>query len=123
MVLSFEASDVAIEENEFDVLVIGFYAEDNYLIIQQSLDEYDEQDVSLGMNTYHIERDDQSYGGYGGVKQVRLSRKLIEIDLDETGKENLDCDSVRINFETDDETYTLLKEKLKQIFGEGLTVN
>lgn len=123
MILSFEAQDVAIEENEFDVLVIGFYTEENYLMIQQSLGDYDEQDVNSGMDTYHIERDDQSYGGYGGVKQINLLRKLIEVDLDKTGKENLDCDAVRIDFQIDDETYALLKEKLKQIFGNALAMN
>ena len=123
MVLNFEAESVEIETTELNILIVGFYSEENYLMIQQSLDEADEQDVRLGMNTYHIERDDQSYGNYGGVSQIDLSRNSIEVDLDENGKKNLQCDGVRIDFETDEETYQLLGEKLKFIFGDAVKIN
>jgi len=76
----------------------------------------------LGMNSYHIERDDQSYGGYGGVKQINLQRNSIEVELDETGKQNLQCDGVKVDFETDEETYQTLTEKLKSIFGSSLLI-
>ncbi|HQU84377.1 MAG TPA: Imm10 family immunity protein [Pyrinomonadaceae bacterium] len=115
MILNFEAEAVEVEENDLGVLVVGFYTEENYLMIQQSLDINDA--------VYHIERDDQSYGGYGGVEKIELSRSKIEVQLDETGKETLDCDSINVDFETDDETYELLSEKLKLIFGNSLTVN
>lgn len=114
MILQFEADAVEIEETEFDVSVVGFYAEENYLMIQQSLDAENA--------AYHIERDDQSFGGYGGVEKIELSRGLIEVDLDETGKENLQCDGLKIGFETGDETYRSLVEKLKSVFGDTLTV-
>jgi len=117
MILNFEVESIEIETNEFNVLVIGFYTDENYLMIQQSLDE------NSGINNYHIERDDQSYGGYGGVRQINLERNSIEVDLDDEGKENLQCDSVRVDFETDEETFELLSEKLKFIFGETLKVN
>ena len=122
MKLYFESENVEIETTEFDILTVGFYTEENYLMIQQSFDESDEQDVELGMNTYHIERDDQSFGGYGGVEQINLSRNSIEVELNETGKENLECDSVKVDFDTDDENYQLLTEKLRQIFGDSLIV-
>jgi hypothetical protein len=123
MILHFETDSVFIEETDLDVLIVGFYTDEGYLMIQQSLDEYDEQDIRLGMNTYHIERDDQSYGEYGGVEQINLSRKAIEVKLDKTGKKNLQCDSVEIDFQTDDENYELLIEKLRFIFGDALVVN
>jgi len=122
MILRFEAEAIEVEENDPGVLVVGFYTEENYLMIQQSLDEYDEQDVASGMNTYHIERDDQSFGGYGGVKNILLSRETIEVELDETGRENLQCDAVRVDFQTDTETFELLAEKLRFIFGNSLVV-
>jgi len=122
MILQFEADAVEIEKTESDVLVVGFYAEENYLMIQQSLDEFDEQDISLGMNTYHIERDDQSFGDYGGVEKIELSRNLIEVVLNETGKENLQCDGLKIGFETNNENYQMLIEKLTFIFGNTLIV-
>src|SRR5215203_4960950 len=101
MRLHFETDSVLIEESDVDVLVVGFYTDENYLMIQQSLDEYDEQDIRLGMNTYHIERDDQSYGEYGGVERINLSRNSIEVELDERGRKNLQCDGVQIDFQTD----------------------
>jgi hypothetical protein len=114
MKINFAAEAVEIEENDLQVLSVGFYTEENYLMIQQSLDVEDAN--------YHIERDDQSYGGYGGVEKINLSPNHIEIVLDETGKKNLECDGLNVDFETDDETYQLLIEKLKFIFGEVLTV-
>lgn len=115
MILQFEADAVEIETTEFDVLAIGFYAEENYLMIQQSPDAQNAE--------YHIERDDQSFGGYGGVEKIELSNNLIEVGLDETGKENLQCDGLKIGFETDNENYRLLIEKLKSIFGDTLIIN
>lgn len=120
MKLVFETDTVEIEENDLNVLIVGFFTEENYLMIQQSLDEYDEQDIKLGMNTYHIERDDQSYGGYGGVKQITLQRNQINVELNEIGQKNLDCEQVEIEFQTDDANYQLLTEKLSYIFGDLL---
>jgi hypothetical protein len=116
MVLNFEAESVEVETTEFNILAVGFYADENYLMIQQSLDTDAGQD-------YHIERDDQSYGGYGGVSQIVLEQNSIEVILDEAGKENLQCDGVKIEFETDAKTYELLGEKLKFIFGEAVKIN
>ena len=115
MIRHFAAEAVEIEETDLDVLVVGFYTEENYLMIQQSLDIEDAN--------YHIERDDQSFGGYGGVEKINLSRNQIEVALDEIGKENLECDGVKVDFETDDETYQLLIEKLKFVFGNLLNVS
>lgn len=114
MILNFEAEAVEIEVTEFEVLSVGFYTEENYLMIQKSLDIED--------SNYHIERDDQSFGGYGGVGKINLSRNQIEVELDETGQENLGCEGVKVDFETDGETYQILIEKLKFIFGNSLTV-
>lgn len=122
MILHFETEAVEIEETDLDILIVGFYTDENYLMIQQSLDGYDEQDESLGMNSYHIERDDQSFGGYGGVEQINLERHTIEVELDEIGKQNLQCDRVKVDFETDEETYQTLAKKLKSIFGSSLVI-
>lgn len=115
MIINFAAEAVEVEENENEVLTVGFYTEENYLMIQYSLDIED--------SNYHIERDDQSFGGYGGVEKISLSSNQIEVELDEIGKENLDCEGVKVDFETDNETYQLLIEKLKFIFGNSLTVS
>jgi len=115
MILQFEAEAVEIEENDLNILCVGFYAEENYLMIQQSLE--------IENAAYHIERDDQSFGNYGGVENIELSRDQVKIRLNEEGRAALDCDGVKIDFETDDETFELLTEKLKFIFGNLLTAN
>ncbi|MCD9185114.1 MAG: hypothetical protein LUM44_01675 [Pyrinomonadaceae bacterium] len=114
MILKFEAEAVEIEENDLNILCVGFYAEENYLMIQQSLE--------IENAAYHIERDDQSFGTYGGVENIELSRDQVDVRLNEDGKSALDCDGVIIDFETDDETFGLLTEKLKFIFGSSFTV-
>lgn len=114
MVLHFRAEAVEIEVNDLDILCVGFYTDENYLMIQKSLDVED--------SDYHIERDDQSFGGYGGVENVELLGDSVTFIFDESGKETLDCDGVKADFETDDETFQLLTEKLRFIFGDKLTV-
>lgn len=114
MTIHFEAEAVEIEVTEFDVLTVGFYTEENYLMIQKSLDIED--------GNYHIERDDQSFGEYGGVEKINLTRNQIEVILDEHGKEHLECNAVIVDFETDDENYELLIEKLRLIFEDSLIV-
>lgn len=82
-----------------------------------------QQSLAIKDAVYHIERDDQSFGNYGGVEKIELSRSQIKVRLDATGKENLECDGVNINFETDHETYELLIEKMILFFGGLPTVN
>lgn len=116
--VQFEAYGVEVENTDFDILAITFHREDeNYLMIQQS----QEHDEELGMNTYHIERDDQSYGGYGGVKKVTLHKNSAEFVLDATGKENLDCEKVIVDFDIDKETFEQLEEALQKIFGAAFS--
>ena len=114
MKLHFEAIEIEVIQNQFNILLIGFYTEENYLSFQKGMDTED---------LYYIERDDQSYSGYGGVESISLSPQQIEVELDEAGKENLECDSVTVDFETDDETYQLLSKKLKFVFGDSLIIN
>jgi len=107
--MKFNAQEVTSEYDEYGILVTYFGSDSNYVMIQYQKD-YDEQDAALGMNTYHIERDDQSYGGYGGVKSWALHTGSLIIELNETGKKNLGTDKIEIEF-TIDET---LLEKLRK---------
>jgi len=76
--MEFNATEVSFEYSEYDVLVIYFESDSNYLMIQYK-DNHSELDVTLGMDTYHIERDNQGLGGYGGVKNWSLSDDSIFI--------------------------------------------
>lgn len=47
-------------------------------MLQRAL-EFDEQDVSLGMDTYHVEWCSQENSGYGGISQFLLNSDSAEI--------------------------------------------
>jgi Immunity protein 10 len=123
MNVEFEAEGVEVGTSPWGIITISLFAEENYLTIQQPLDKEHGENVPPIPNSYHIERDDQSYGEYGGVDRIDLSRTSIEVTLNETGQANLQCEGVKVGFETDDETFILLKEKLSYIFGLILISN
>ena len=73
-------------------------------------------------STYYFEINDQSYGRYGGLKSVELSRSSIEIHLEpdlikEFGDENFA--EVQVEFDVDDETYQSVLQTMKSIFANN----
>jgi hypothetical protein len=121
--LHFTAEVIENVLNEFDILCVGFFnsEEEHYLMIQYE-ENPDEDDTDLDLNTYHIERDDQSYGNYGGVKQIILSPNQLMVIPDEQGIENLACSEIIIDFETDSAQFAILTENLQKIFGEAFVL-
>jgi hypothetical protein len=85
---AFDAACVAIDQpdGEFDLVGFADNAQDpeSYLILQRAL-EFDEQDISLGMNTYHVEWCDQEYSGYGGISRAMLTPCSIQFVFDTMG--------------------------------------
>ncbi len=71
MTLQFHAVNVEANFDDYGILNVFLGNPEHYLMFQYEESE-DEQDVELGMNTYHLERDEQSYGGYGGVDAAAL---------------------------------------------------
>jgi Immunity protein 10 len=77
-------------------------------------------------SVYYFEINDQSYGSYGGLEQVHLSRnqRVIRVTpdlVDEFGVE--DFAEVQVEFEVDDEMYQSIENTLKVIFaGEEVFV-
>jgi hypothetical protein len=70
-------------------------------------------------STYYFEINDQSYGRYGGLTSVQLSRTSIELKLEpdvikEFGDENFT--EVKVEFTVNDETYQSIVTALKSIF-------
>jgi Immunity protein 10 len=119
--LYFRAEAVENEVLDNEILVVGFYTEENYLMIQFT-EEFDEQNIKLGMNTYHIERDDQSYGNYGGVEKVFLKRDQIHFTLTAKGKKNMQCEEVLIDFKIGEVEWVDLKASFLKIFGDSVEV-
>lgn len=73
-------------------------------------------------STYYFEINDQSYGRYGGLTMVQISRNSIEIHLEpdvikDFGDENFA--EVQVEFTIDDKTYQSILDTLKNIFANN----
>ena len=81
----FIAHTVGISEDEYCWTVSVCDQPDtveHYFVVQRSKAS-DEQDRILGMERLYFEFDDQSRGFYGGVRKITLSRRQLDISLDE----------------------------------------
>lgn len=89
---------VSIQEDE-DIFILAFADGEAdtgpYLLLQHSL-RPDEQDVRLRQDGVYIERDDQGYGCYLGVREIRRAGNRVEIDLTESGKQALQAQHIVI---------------------------
>lgn len=70
-------------------------------------------------SSYYFEINDQSYGSYGGLTLVRVSRNSINVQLEpymvqDFGDENLS--EVQVEFNIDDKTYQSVLDTLRNIF-------
>ena len=75
-------------EDMGDYLLVGLadqqHETTDYLTFQRA-HQFDEQDIRLGHDTVYIERNDQFYSGYGGMRSVALHSDRLHIDFDEHG--------------------------------------
>ena len=70
MMKSFIANNVTFEDMDGYWLVVFAACSDksaDYLMLQCSY-IFDEQYIKLGMDTYYVERDDQTLSCYGGIR-------------------------------------------------------
>ena len=70
-------------------------------------------------SSYYFEINDQSYGSYGGLELVQISRNSIQVDLEPSvvkdfGDENLA--HVQVEFNIDDKTYQSVLDTMRYIF-------
>jgi hypothetical protein len=79
---AFQASCVVSRHPDAVCHLVGFADQEHdaklYLMLQRSFED-DEQDVNLGINTYHVEWCDQEHSGYGGIARFTLKPNLAEI--------------------------------------------
>ena len=124
---AFEATSVAVADPDGDFHVVGFadHASNTkyYLILQRAL-EFDEQDVALGMDTYHIEWCGQENSGYGGISHFSLQPSYAEIAFSPDAAEALgDMENLTISFQLKPSEHSALREALGHIFeGNGCLV-
>ena len=60
-----------------------------------------------------LERDDQAWGGCGGVWNIVLTRNKFSVNTRELPW--MACDAVEVEFAVDDATYARLKELLQEV--------
>ena len=75
-------------------------------------------------SSYYFEINDQSYGSYGGLETVQVSRNSLVVrvspeKVQEFGEE--DFREIQVDFQVDDETYENVLAQLKRIF-EGFDI-
>jgi hypothetical protein len=87
-------------------LAIG-QGEEGYLLFQRS-GEDDPDDFGI-----HIELNDQANSGYGLVKECRVGRGMVELDLEEP---LLGTTSIQVVLTVDDPTFTRFAEGMGKIF-------
>ena len=77
-------------------------------------------------SAYYFEINDQSFGSYGGLELVRVSRNKIQVHLEPETVEKFgiaDMSQVHADFAIDDKTWQLVLDTLKNIFaGEDILV-
>lgn len=71
-----------------------------YLLFQLGLDP-DEQDISLGLDGIHVERDDQRWSGHGAFEKCTLEPRALRLDLNATGIEHLECSAIEVRLDLD----------------------
>ncbi len=122
MNIAFHANAVAVVEPDDEFFLVGFADEkfetQQYLMLQRAFeDDVDDQDIELGMDTYHLEWRDQLYSLYGGIERFVLHRDHVTCTFTEAGTVKLDgATNARISFDLDEPEFRLLAQRLKDIF-------
>jgi len=124
---AFEAKSVTVAHPDGECHLVGFadheFNTKTYLMLQRAL-EFDEQDISLGMDTYHVEWCGQENSGYGGISQLLLNRGYAEITFARDAADALGgMGRLTISFQLTPSEHMALREALGHIFeGSGCFV-
>jgi hypothetical protein len=111
---------VAHASKEPDFHMVGFsddtYDFEHYVILQKAF-EFDEQDVTQGMDGEYLEIDGQEHSGYRCCKDAFISRELFTVNID-FGEDEIDrvevlLDQVKIDERLLNYLHEILGDKLK----------
>lgn len=116
---SFHANCVVSREPEDSYYLVGFADHDipeYYLMLQRAF-EYDDQDIELGMDTYHVEWCNQENSGYGGISRLTLHRHSVDIVFEPLVSAELDgLRQLAISFDLTEDQFHSLTQALQHIF-------
>src|SRR5262245_55504926 len=115
-----DAKYVTIDAEDPDFTLVGFASDGRdprqYLMLQRSRN-FDEQDVATGMDNVYVERDDQRYSAYGGIRLFELRRNFAWLLLDAATARKLGNEAVfEVRFELEDERFEELRAGLARLF-------
>ena len=116
----FHASCIVHEHPDGECHLVGFadnkHGTELYLMLQRSYED-DEQDIKLGMNTYHVEWCDQGSSSYGGITRFTLKPNAAEVSFEASMAKALGgMDRLSISFQLQAGEQRALKEALSHIF-------
>jgi hypothetical protein len=84
---------------------------EHYFVMDRSEESPDE--AVPDMTNVYIERDDQCWGGYGGIERVVLARNSLTLHLDERMATRMGGhDSIRVGFDVSDAVFRELRPVL-----------
>lgn len=117
---TFVANCVVIDDME-DYWFVGFADSElnteHYLMLERAYED-DEQDIANGMNTYHVELDDQGFSCYGGIERFALSKHKVVIQFNQSGTQSLGVNKLEIQFTSDNDLFDKLKNRLEHVFAD-----
>ncbi len=115
--MKFNASVVNISKDENNILMIGFLENENYdnYVVIQFLNDFEEQDKSFNWSKYYL--DLSKLGGcYNCINRISLTKKQMEISLNDYGKKILNYDKIGISYDISLEEFTKLQKYINIIF-------
>jgi len=114
MIFEFHAD---IFEADEDALRVGFAqegSEQHYFVIQRDDDSIGE--VLPNLKNIYIERDDQCWGGYGGILQIACDRNNFSVSVDaEMANQMGGYETLKVFFSFDDAELQEIQNTLKEI--------
>jgi hypothetical protein len=109
--IAFKAIECSFDSDD-ETLTAGLSTGDNwddedghYLCFQKGADDRE----------FHFEFDDQLFGDYGVVRECRLSRSLLSVDLKEPFQDLEEVDGFDVELAVDDESFGELRTGLGRI--------
>lgn len=110
--------DFAVEDRVAQLFLAEADDEGHTIDIQSSLDDPDESDVRLGMDTYYISLDEEE-AVYGGVDQCVMTPEMIGLVFSEQAAATFGTSHVEVRFEIPSEQVAELAEHLRLLFTSG----
>ena len=111
---------VSVHDPDERTFLVGFYDDpaepSRYLLLQRSLDP-DDQDRTLGHDTYHIEWCGQEHSMYGGIEEFALGISTARVRFALPSVEALGgLSELMIRFSLPSAEFEALDQSLKVIF-------